>query len=656
MQDKLATGTQIAGGAGQSDDYVLRSLRAVGVFADVDDAQLEVLAGGFAIQRVAAGEVIMREGDEGHALYVLADGRLRTEQTGPDGEQVHLSDVVLGECVGEMALLEDMPRRATVTATEASTVLVLPRETFRRLLDRHPATSEAVEAHIAHRRRWTQTRLHRPSADEVVNGLAAILPDVSRALLESLEPEIQWVALPRDTTLMREGEPADCMYFVVSGRLGAYARREDGTRLALNEMGPGESVGEMALLGMGPRTADVVVLDDCELLRLSRQAFDQLLNHDPSSGASLARIMAARLQRALKVRSTVAHLRTVPMISAEECEAVVDNQHLVLRNLKVTEGYYRLSVGMTLLLGHQDANWLTYACSASKTVGSFIRGELPLLSRVPALLASGIDKVTEHVPAWQLVTRRMQAAVVGVSELTSAGNIKVFAELGPIFARMIAAYHDCEVYDRDEFERFLDSLGLRPGPSEAGGQDSLRQALVHYHDAMFQPEPKRKSELILLANFEVGLHEQIRLQPNIEGAMNAPLREGVTDVPLGTLLREPTMRAWRRFATKTMMRYRLPYGAVAVSGDLPLLPSRQLWPDVLTNLELPELRLVAQRYGTPPSKRWLASRDWANLDERMTFIFRLFRSRQKSLELFDPPFQYEQRLAIAGDQLPRGAL
>ena len=40
----------------------------------------------------------------------------------------------------------------------------------------------------------------------------------------------------------------------------------------------------------------------------------------------------------------------------------------------------------------------------------------------------------------------------------------------------------------------------------------------------------------------------------------------------------------------------------------------------------------------------------------MTFIFQLFRSRQKSLELFDPPFQYEQRLAIAGDRLPSGAL
>ena len=50
------------------------------------------------------------------------------------------------------------------------------------------------------------------------------------------------------------------------------------------------------------------------------------------------------------------------------------------------------------------------------------------------------------------------------------------------------------------------------------------------------------------------------------------------------------------------------------------------------------------------------SRDWANLDQRMQFIFELFRTRQKSLELFDPPFLYQQRLAIATDQLPTGTL
>jgi CRP-like cAMP-binding protein len=644
----------------ESTGHAPARLRMVGIFADVSDAQLAELASGFSVRELQEGEVLIREGEQGHEFYVLTEGRLRIDRDGPNGDDVHLGDAVPGECVGDLALLRDAPRRATVTALKPSTVLVLERARFRSLLEAHPGARDAVEARIAHVERWTAARLHRPSAEEVVNQLSAVLPGVHRELLDSIEPEIQWVTLPRGTVLMREGDPADCVYFVVSGQLVAWTEREDMARLTLNEVGPGESVGEMALLGMGPRTATVEIVQDSELLRLSRRAFDDLLNSDPTSGAILARIVAARLQRALKLRSTVAQLRTVPMITAEECEQVVANEHLMLRNLKVTEGYYRLSVGMTLLIGHQDANWLTYACNASKTVGSFIRRELPRPSLGRGLSLGNLSTLTRGFPALAAVAERLGAAVDAVSELTSAGNIKVFAELGPIFARVIAAYHDCDRYDRDEFERFLDSLGLRSGASDAGGQDTLRQALVHYHDAMFQPEPKRKSELILLANFKVGLHEQIRLQPNIEGAMNAPLRAGVFDVaalrPFGIMVREPTMVVWRRFATRTMMRYRLPYGAVAVSGELPALPSRRRYPDVLTQLELPELRMVADRYDAPARPRWFASRDWANLEERMTFIFQLFRSRQKSLELFDPPFQYEQRLAIAGDLMPAGPL
>jgi hypothetical protein len=177
---------------------------------------------------------------------------------------------------------------------------------------------------------------------------------------------------------------------------------------------------------------------------------------------------------------------------------------------------------------------------------------------------------------------------------------------------------------------------------------------------MFQPDPKRKAELMLLANFKVGLHEQIRLQPHIAGAMNAPVAEDLFEVlgspQLANEARESLTRAWRHLATRAIMRYRLPYGAVPVSGDLPLLPNRRTYPDVLATLDHPELKAVAHRYGTQSGPRLFKSRDWANLDQRMQFIFNLFRTRQKSLELFDPPFLYEQRLAIGSDRLPAGRL
>jgi CRP-like cAMP-binding protein len=630
-------------------------LSSVGIFADMRNDDVVALTAAATSVRLAPGDVLMRAGDFGNDLYVVTEGRLRVSRH-EDGREVHVGEVLPGECVGEVALVRDVPRTATVTAIEDSAVLAVPGILLRELLTSDTAFRGAVEAQVEHIDHWTSVRRYRPSADEVVNQLSRMLPGSSTGLLTALEPQVQWIALPRGTVVMEQGHAGDFLLFVVSGRLTAFAVRDDGSRISLGEMGPGESVGEMALLGNGPRTATVQTATDCELLRLSKAGFDRLMTDDPAASATFAKMMAARLQDRLHGRSFVAQVRAVPLVTEQDCADVVASPHLILRNLKVTDAYYRLSMGMTLLTGHQDVSWLTFACHASKTVGTFIRGEEVPLTTVIALSR----RIARSSRSLNLFRTRLAAAVTDVAELISEGNIKVFGEIGPVLARMTAEFHDAREYDRVAFDKFLQRLALRSGPSDAGGQDTLRQALAHYYDAMFQPDPKRKAELMLLANFKVGLHEQIRLQPHIEGAMNAPVTEGLLQAlgsqTLAAAAREPMMRAWRHFATRAVMRYRLPYGAVSVSGELPLLPTRRTYPDVLTNLDHPELRTVVHRFGTASGPQWFKSRDWANLDQRMTFIFNLFRTRQRSLELFDPPFLHQQRLAIATDQLPTGSL
>ena len=389
-----------------------------------------------------------------------------------------------------------------------------------------------------------------------------------------------------------------------------------------------------------------------------------ICTHSPRT-ISLVRDLGETADQAVNTaRKAAAHLefpfvaqqRTVPLVSERDCADVVANQDLILRNLKVTEAYHRLSIAMTLLTGHQDVSWLTFACHASKTVGTFIRGEAVPLARMVELS----HRVAPSRRSANAARARLSDAAAHAAELVSEGNIKVFAEIGPVMARMTTEFHDARKYDPAAFDQFLERLNLRTGPTAAGGQDTLREALVHYYDAIFQPDPKQKAELMLLANFKVGLHEQIRLQPHINGAMNAPMTkglfEGLGSRPLVAAAREPMLQAWRHFATRAIMRYRLPYGSVSVSGHLPLLPTRRTHPDVLTDLDHPELRSVEHRYGIASGPRWFQSRDWANLDQRMTFIFNLFRTRQKSLELFDPPFLHQQRLAIATDRLPTGVL
>ena len=90
---------------------------------------------------------------------------------------------------------------------------------------------------------------------------------------------------------------------------------------------------------------------------------------------------------------------------------------------------------------------------------------------------------------------------------------------------------------------------------------------------------------------------------------------------------------------------------------MPRLPTDRLFPDMLQRLEHRELVDIVKRYDyTADTVVGSGASDWGSLADRMNFIVDLFRSRQKSLELFDEPFLYEQRLDMLADRVPTGVL
>jgi len=107
------------------------------------------------------------------------------------------------------------------------------------------------------------------------------------------------------------------------------------------------------------------------------------------------------------------------------------------------------------------------------------------------------------------------------------------------------------------------------------------------------------------------------------------------------------------------MTLRLPYGDVRLGRDVPHLPKERRLPDMLHQLEHPELvRVIRELESDNLAIEFDGRRasDWGNLGDRMSFIIDLFRSRQKSLELFDQPFLYEQRLELDANRIPTGHL
>jgi ATP-binding cassette subfamily B protein len=125
-------------------------LRSVPLFQELEAEMLERIAARFVTEIYPADRLVVREGDPGDRFYVIVRGRVDVErQAASEAQRVAvLSD---GDHFGEIALLRNAPRNATIRTTQPTVLLSLPRDSFLRLLDTAPALREHLEASIASR-------------------------------------------------------------------------------------------------------------------------------------------------------------------------------------------------------------------------------------------------------------------------------------------------------------------------------------------------------------------------------------------------------------------------------------------------------------------------------------------------------------------------
>jgi MFS family permease len=126
--------------AAAPDTNELRILVSVPIFTPLPGGSIEHLAARLVPLRVEAGTVIVREGDAGDRFYIVADGELEVTQEG-----ARIAELAPGGYFGEIALLRDTTRTATVTARTNATLYALDREDFLAAVTGHPQSAEAAE-------------------------------------------------------------------------------------------------------------------------------------------------------------------------------------------------------------------------------------------------------------------------------------------------------------------------------------------------------------------------------------------------------------------------------------------------------------------------------------------------------------------------------
>jgi hypothetical protein len=330
-----------------------------------------------------------------------------------------------------------------------------------------------------------------------------------------------------------------------------------------------------------------------------------------------------------------------------------------LCNLRITLAHYELSVALRAVLGEDTgANFHTWAVWGSKKAGSTIRREdvpglVPATALFGGVLGSSVGALGTLAVAPAGGPLPLLAAVgstallgggIGVAwvqhELNTAsrailgGNITVLDDIGHATAQYVAALIGQPGPAPARLQAFLDAL--RPGPTPQGGQDLLKEAFTHYDAARLAVTLPEKHEQMLLANLKAILHEHLRLQPYIAGAMP---------------------RLTRRLITRRLLNYQLGAVRLSVHHDVPAPAGEPPgFPATLARLTNPDLlHFLDGADGwdrTPDSLMGSAARDWTNIRDRMNYICDLFRSYHCDPNLLTAPYNAAQSADVAAGRIP----
>jgi CRP-like cAMP-binding protein len=154
-------------------------LRAVSLFAELDDEPLGRLAEGLRSRRYTRGQIIFAEGDPGTSLGIVASGRIDATANSTDGKELVLNSFGPGDVFGELALLTGEPRSADAVARETSQVFLLPRDDFLTFLEGNPRVAITLLAIVSRKLQRTTQQVQDVTFLDVPARLARALLDLA---------------------------------------------------------------------------------------------------------------------------------------------------------------------------------------------------------------------------------------------------------------------------------------------------------------------------------------------------------------------------------------------------------------------------------------------------------------------------------------------
>ena len=154
-------------------------LENITLFSGLNPSELEILENHMVTRNFQKNTVIINEGDEASSLFIILSGAVKVFLSNPDGKEIIINTQGIGEHFGELALLDDAPRSASVMTTDKSAIGVISKTDFRSLLTRHTDLGLKLIVELTRRVRLLSENIKTLALMDVYGRVAKTLLDLA---------------------------------------------------------------------------------------------------------------------------------------------------------------------------------------------------------------------------------------------------------------------------------------------------------------------------------------------------------------------------------------------------------------------------------------------------------------------------------------------
>lgn len=252
------------------------------LLSELEEEPFLTVARAMRLRRVSDEVPLVEEGQPGKSVHIVVMGRARVLKHHPDGRVSQLAVLDEGDIFGEMALITESPRVASVLAEGRVDAFELSRS----VLDDLGSDANTL-----------QSVLTRHVSDRMINNLINLSPvfkGLSRRQRRNLMDRFESRLFEGDTDVITEGEPSGGLFIILDG-LVKVVRMHDGELRTLNWLREGDLMGEISLIHNSSATATCTATRRTMMLFLSRKDFDQAARDFPGIRERISQLGEIRL-------------------------------------------------------------------------------------------------------------------------------------------------------------------------------------------------------------------------------------------------------------------------------------------------------------------------------------------------------------------------